>query len=82
MFVKVKTWDNRSELRVKGRYHGWCRRIIWYEDQSNNIKLSLEDKEHKLNILYNNQELAQKDWERFKNGASALEIQKEQLDVS
>lgn len=63
---KLKTWDNRRDRRVKGRYNGWDKRVTWYEDGIDDIRLEFEDETGIQNKFYKDPDLAQFDWDAFK----------------
>jgi len=70
MFSLKKSWDNRGERRVNGRYRGWTRRIQWLEDGFNNlIKLKLEDGDAYREVV-TSWGTAGTVWQRFKDGQS------------
>ena len=66
----LKSWDNRRERRINGRYNSWNRRVRWYEDDLS-IRLCFEDEVGLYNKVYNRklQEAeAELDWKHFRDG--------------
>jgi len=63
-----KSWDNRKELRIKGRYNGWKRHVRWYQDGPNDIRLNFENEDGTYNRFYTDPEKSQADWDAFKKG--------------
>jgi hypothetical protein len=67
----VRSWDDRKQRRLHGRYNGWVRRIRWYEGAAGDgIRLQLEDAEGTANLWYpsGGGAAAQQDWDAFKAG--------------
>lgn len=79
MFHKVKTWDNRCQVKeqklqsscIKGRT--WIRRVQWLEDGSI-IKLKFDEGSEYNEIGALTEIAVQEAWEKFKNGASFAEL--------
>lgn len=72
--VNSHSWDNRSEMRVKGRYRGWTRRLTWYcaswSVRDKDIRIRFEDELGLANKCYGeDKEAADRDWNDFRNKA-------------
>lgn len=67
MFGKIKTWDNRRELKRRTTPL-WSRRITWLEDGTL-VKLKLETDGPYREVVADSRS-AQIVWDRFKQGQS------------
>lgn len=71
MFGLLKSWDNRKVVKrtdcIKGRT--WTRRIRWFYNQDDVIKLKLEDGTQYKEVLVMSS-MVDVVWNRFKEGQS------------
>lgn len=77
----LKSWDNRQNARRGAKhYKTWDRRVRWYEG-NDDFRLSFEDTDGVVNVVYKKKEEADKDWDAFKQGKTVAQLRLEHHQV-